>query len=143
MNTDNNNHGIWKTVCVTCGDGRFQRNLLDYAESLGGLSDSVLAPGGVKKFLGDEKYRETMLEDIATYLSLHRQDTILVIQHEDCGAYGGRKSFESQTTERQFHHRELEQVLPILQKRFPDTHIIAGFICLDGIVTMFEDLVSS
>lgn len=143
MNTQNNSHGTWKTVRVTCGDGRIQRALLDYAESFGGLSDPVPMPGGVKKFLADEGYREKTMEDVATYMGLHGQDIILIIQHEDCGAYGGKGAFENQTTERQFHHQELERALPIFQERFPGKRIVAGFISLDGTVMVFEDLTAS
>src|SRR3989338_11290265 len=137
---NNSTHGIWTTVRLTCGDGRLQRAILDYAESFGGLSDPVPAPGGVKKFLEDEAYRSKMLEDIAVYLQLHHQSVILVLQHEDCGAYGGKQAFAGDSAEKEFHKQELKRAALLLQERFSDKRIVMGFISLDGVVEVFEDL---
>ena len=136
----NNTHGTWATVRLACGDGRLQRAILNYAESFGGLSDSVLAPGGVKKFLADEAYRSKMFEDIATYLQLHRQSVILVLQHEDCGAYGGKQAFPGDSAEKELQKQELKRAALLLRERFPDKRIVTGFISLDGVVEVFEDL---
>lgn len=134
---NNTTHGTWKTVRFTCGDGRLQRALLDYAEKeFEGLSDPVPAPGGVKKFLEDEGYRKKVLEDIATYIRLHNPPTILVIQHEDCGAYGGSKAFVGGSEELEFQERQLQAAVPILEREFPDRKVIPAFIGLDGHVLM-------
>lgn len=137
----NNHHGaVWATVRFACGDGRFQRAMLEYAESLGGLSDPVLAPGGVKKFLADESYRNKIWEDIAIYFGLHGQNTILVLQHEDCGAYGGKSAFSDDAAEKEFHKQELARAAALLRERFPDKRVVTRFISLDGAVEVFQDL---
>ena len=136
----NNAHGTWATIRLTCGDGRLQRAILDYAESFVGLSDPVSAPGGVKKFLADETYRSKMFEDIAIYLQLHHQSIILALQHEDCGAYGGKQIFPSDSAEKEFHQQELKRAVLLLQERFPYKRIVTGFISLDGTVEVFNDL---
>lgn len=137
----NNHYGKWVTIRIHCGDGRIQRALLEYAESFGGFSDLVVAPGGVKKFLENTAYREKVLEDLAIYSRLHNPSTILVIQHEDCGAYGGKAAFKNSKAEIEHQRRELERAVPILQEYFPDKRIILGFMSLDGKVIQFANVV--
>ena len=140
MHMTSTTHTTGATVRLTCGDGRLPRALLDYAEALGGLSDPVPAPGGVKKFLADEAYGNKMLEDIAAYIQLHHQSIILVLAHEDCGAYGGKQAFPDNVAEKEFHKQELKKAAMLLRERFPDKRIVTGFIFLDGTIEVFADL---
>lgn len=138
---NHNGKGPWAVVSVTCGDGRIRQLVLDYVKSaFGGVPDDVSKPGCVKKFLTDEAAREQMFEDMDTYLGLHGQPTILVLAHEDCGAYGGKQAFQSDEQEIEHHSRELERALPILEQRFPDKRVILGFMFLNGSAKLFQDL---
>src|SRR3989338_7095772 len=121
-------HGTWATVRIHCGDGRIQKAVLEHAESFGGFSDPVTAPGGVKNFISDEACRKLMLDHIGVYVRLHHPSQLLVIQHEDCGAYGGKQVFGDDQKERALHREELEKASEILEAEFPHLEIISGFV---------------
>lgn len=137
------NHGNWTTLRLHCGDGRIQRALLDHAESFGGHSDAFLLPGGIKYLLGFS-WRHPFAKLFAwlvgvvafwafhLYLSLHKQEVILVIQHEDCGAYGGSKAFPDAAAEKAFHEEQLRKAEALLRKALPQKRIVTAYVLLSG-----------
>lgn len=137
---NNNSHGTWATVRLHCGDGRFQEDLLAYAKSFGGFSDPVLAPGGVKKLLEDESYRMKVLEDLRIYIGLHNPKKLLVLQHEDCGAYGGSKAFSSNIQEESFQYVQLQKAIALLKTEFPGMEIVPAYIRLSGQIVPLSEL---
>lgn len=72
-----------KTAVVTCMDFRFQPAIHRWAEEKfgdGGF-DRVAYAGGVK-------HLEAILEQVKLSKSLHDIETVVLVNHEDCGAYG-------------------------------------------------------
>ena len=57
-----------------------------------------------------------VLSNINISLKLHDPDLIVLVNHEDCGAYGGSKKFASKEEEEQFHEQELDKAQETLSK---------------------------
>lgn len=82
------------SLLVHCVDFRIQPAIQRWItdnDLLGDL-DIMALPGGCKQ-------KVTILETVDFVIRVHQVNTIYLMQHHDCLAYGGRVSFESDTAE--------------------------------------------
>lgn len=100
-----------------CIDFRFWHLIVRYVEenfSFDGWDLSSEA-GGVKSIL-DQAEREAGVKGILISCRLHSMKTIILVAHEDCGAYGGSKAFASADAEREFHIGQLHYAHDIIEE---------------------------
>lgn len=118
------NQHTCQALAIHCIDFRFQRYLNDYLEGrFPGEYDRVVVAGGVKNLL---------LEQCEVSVRLHSPKTIVLIQHEDCGAYGGSKEFTDLEAEKAFQKQELQKAEQTLKNAFPDIMVESFFLSLSG-----------
>ncbi len=79
-----------------------------------GQFDLVSFAGAAKAFLSDSQ--DFMLSQIATSSRLHGIQKVVLIMHDDCGAYG----IADPKQEEQIQKQDLETIAEIISKRFPD-----------------------
>lgn len=91
--------------------------------------DLVSLAGGARNLLQDKR-REVALEDLATSIRLHDPDLIILVNHKDCGAYGGSAQFGSAQEEEQFHAQQLEQAAAVAQQSFPPDKVKTFYLHL-------------
>lgn len=107
-----------KALVIHCIDFRFRKSLAEFLESRFGDSyDLVSAAGGVKRLVSDPLNNNFILEQIKISDTLHKPEVILLIQHEDCGAYGGSAAFGDFSTELEIQNQELEKAEILLKEQ--------------------------
>lgn len=114
---------------IRCIDFRFREFTDQHLEKEMGILDFdlVTKPGGAKELA--EKGKDTgLFQDIALSISLHQPEKIILVNHIDCGAYGGSKEFASQSEEEARHKQDLLKAKEILSGEFRDKEIICLFI---------------
>lgn len=84
--------------------------------------DLVAAPGAAKKIL-EETSREDMLGAFSIAANLHGVKTIVLVHHEDCGAYGGSKKFPDRDSEQNFHEGALREAAKLVRDRLSDVSV--------------------
>lgn len=108
-----------KALVVHCIDFRFRKSLNAFLEQKFGDSyDLVSIAGGVKRLVSDPLDNNFILEQFKISHKLHEPEAILLIQHEDCGAYGGSVAFGDFSTEQEAQNLELEKAESILKEQF-------------------------
>src|SRR3989338_9268166 len=108
-----------KALVIHCIDFRFRKSLALFLEARFGDSyDLVSAAGGVKRLVHDPLDNNFILEQVKISDTLHKPEVILLIQHEDCGAYGGSVAFGDFSTEQEAQNQELEKAEAFLRKEF-------------------------
>lgn len=107
-----------KLLVVHCIDFRLGRPLKKYLEDQGILGDCdlVSAAGAVKN-------SEFILGQIDISFRLHQIKEVILINHTDCGAYGGSQNFASPEEERVFHIAEMKKAGDLIKNRFPTLKI--------------------
>lgn len=107
------------TCVIRCIDFRLGHAIheLHEREDLYGDAD-VISVAGACKGLNDEPggFLETQIE---LSKKLHNINTILLINHTDCGAYGGHSAFASPELEREHHQAELKRAQDYLKTKHP------------------------
>jgi hypothetical protein len=77
---------------ITCFDARFDLAVRKFLKRRGVVTfDRVKIPGGVKSLAAPEcdTDRDFVLRMVRTSMRLHGPERVLIVAHEDCGAYGG------------------------------------------------------
>lgn len=114
-----------KGFIVHCIDFRFRKMLSEYLFSRFSNSyDLVSIAGGVKN-------SQFVLEQIKISNALHAPETIVLIQHEDCGAYGGSNAFGNFEKELEVQKIELAKAEALLKQQFSQ-QVEKYFIRLSG-----------
>lgn len=69
---------------------------------------------------------------------LHATKTVLLMNHMDCGAYGGHAAFENLEAERAHHLSEMTKAAEIIKAKHPDMEVkmILANIDESGLVTI-------
>lgn len=108
------------TIIITCIDFRFQKHIDRWiADNLEvGDFDRVAIAGGVYDF----KYA---FEQIAISHKLHAITKVILVNHEDCGAYGEEGTLERHTSDLQAAAQKIRDV-------YPDIDVTTRYIKLDG-----------
>ena len=111
-----------KALVLHCIYFRFRKSLALFLESRFGDSyDLVSVAGGIKSLIADPLDNNFILEQVKISDKLHQSEIILLIQHEDCGAYGGSQAFGDLSTEQEAQSQELEKAETLLKQQFPQS----------------------
>lgn len=122
-----------EAVVVHCIDFRFQQAMNGYFDKqFLGAYDLISVVGGVKGLAEKEAEESFLLKQIQVSCDLHHPKNIILIQHEDCGAYGGSKAFEDSKAETAFQKEQLDQAEDLLRRQFPNCDIQKYFVRLTG-----------
>ena len=107
-------------IVITCIDFRFQEYINKWiAENLAPRTfDRVALAGGVKNF-------ETILGQIDIAVRLHHIKKAVLINHEDCGAYGLEGTPEK-------HEQDLKKAAAKIKKNYPDMEVETYYLHLEG-----------
>ena len=107
-----------QAVAVHCIDFRLQKQITEFLESkfLRGY-DRIALAGGTKDLLENGE-NSIIFKNLQISFHLHQPKTIVLIQHEDCGAYGGSKAFKGLAAEHSFQKEQLQKAYDLLQKHF-------------------------
>jgi len=128
-----------KALVLHCIDFRFRKALGEFLSSKFGDSyDLVSVAGGVKRLISDPAENNFIIEQLKISNTLHKPNTIVLIQHEDCGAYGGSKAFNTPQQEVKHQREELQKAAALLKEHFPQGKIETHFIRLPPLTRRFE-----
>lgn len=113
-----------EAVVLTCIDFRFWRETVRFVEEELGLEvfDFPSLPGSVKAINEDNNLA---MQCISVPVELHHVKKIVLINHQDCGAYGGSVRFNGDDeAEQKFHEGELKKARKIILEKYPDKEVI-------------------
>ncbi|HEX9722275.1 MAG TPA: carbonic anhydrase [Candidatus Paceibacterota bacterium] len=125
-----------KALAIHCIDFRIQRFLNKYLDDrFPGGYDRVAAAGGAKYLAEGGQNGDFELEECGVSYKLHHPTALVLIQHEDCGAYGGSKKFVDLEAEKAFQKQEMEKAAAVLREKFPQCAVEGYFVELSGNLT--------
>ena len=112
-----------QALILHCIDFRLGKAIKEYLEKneLLGDCDILSVAGGVKGLTCPEEPSDRIFifRQINTSIHLHKIQGIVLINHTDCGAYGGSGKFTFADDERKFHIQELREARAIILEKYP------------------------
>ncbi|MFH1583104.1 MAG: carbonic anhydrase [Candidatus Falkowbacteria bacterium] len=116
-----------EAVVLTCIDFRFWRETLEYVEKELGIKsfDFPSLPGAAKAINECLKEADLAMQCVSVPCDLHHAKKLVIVNHQDCGAYGGSKFFNGDgAIEQKFHEEELKKAKAKVFKKYSDLEII-------------------
>ena len=108
------------SLLVACIDFRFQKFIRNWIEK--NMNNKTYDYVG---FAGASRDLKTILKQLDISVRLHKITQIVLIHHEDCGAYG-----KESTPKR--HATDLKKAKKQILKLYPDLKVDLFYILLDG-----------
>jgi len=105
---------------VTCIDFRFQKYLKKWLEK--NMANKTYDYVG---FAGATKDLETIKKQLDISVRLHHIKEVVLIHHEDCGAYGPESTHNR-------HAEDLNKAKKIISGKYPNLSISLFYLHLDG-----------
>ena len=92
------------SILMHCMDFRFGKAMKEFMAEKNLLGDADLVSfAGSAKNVVDPATREFALRQIEISKTLHGMKNVWLVNHTDCGAYGGRKAFADDMAEHDKH----------------------------------------
>lgn len=109
-----------KAIVATCIDFRLQEAINNWISKNFAVKtfDRVALAGGVRNL-------DTILGQIDIAVRLHHIKKVILINHEDCGAYG-----EESTPQK--HAQDLTNAKTRIKEKYPDLAVETYYLHLDG-----------
>jgi carbonic anhydrase len=115
-------HYVADAVLLCCLDWRVRGALEALIKYYGFSKVDVLGvAGGAKQIASPEKKADYdfAVSQIQACLRMHSCKEVVIINHRDCGAYGGSGKFSDPQEEMEFHKNELERARERLRNTIP------------------------
>ena len=119
----------YKAMVLSCIDPRFQSKVFNYLKRkklTGKYSSFTIAGGGIgvtaNRF---KKWHSTFWDNLATSIKLHKITSLIVINHNDCGAakiVNGKKKFNL-SVENTIHKKSFIKIKKELKKKYPSLKV--------------------
>ncbi|MFA6296060.1 MAG: carbonic anhydrase [Patescibacteria group bacterium] len=132
-----------EAAALFCIDFRFKDAVIKFlSQELKLKKADIIVLAGASKNFADPKdlaNKKTALTQLEISAKLHGIKKIILIDHADCGAYGGLKAFNNDAElEKKAHLKNLKKAQSILSKKFKSIEIILYFANLKNKKIIFE-----
>jgi hypothetical protein len=100
----------------------------------------IISIAGAAKDLNDGSMGKAVEGQLALSKKLHDIGTIVLMNHTDCGGYGGRDAFESREAEWGHHVAELAKAAATLSETYPGVTIKQVIADIDGEAVQIKEV---
>lgn len=115
-----------EAVVLTCIDFRFWNKTVQFVgQEMGIKSFDFPSLPGAAKAINESSGSDLAMNCINVPVELHHVKKIVIVNHQDCGAYGGSAKFKGDSeAEQKFHEEQLKLAKEKLSAKYPDQEII-------------------
>ena len=117
-----------EAVVLTCIDFRFWKEAVKFVENELEIKsfDFPSLPGSAKA-INESSGEDLAMSCISVPCDLHHAKKIVIVNHQDCGAYGGSAKFGNVEEEQKFHESELKKAQEKIAEKYPEKEYILVF----------------
>ena len=125
-------HGT-KDLVICCMDYRFRERVAQWIQETLANTADLVSVAGASKAITSEQSREYIFSLIDIGRNLHGVTTVHILDHIDCGAYGGSSQHTDQAAETTFHSNQCQQATALLAAKYPDLTVKSYYMDFDAI----------
>lgn len=116
-----------------CMDFRFGKKMKEFMETNGLMGDADLVSiAGAAKNIVNPETQAFALRQIEISKTLHEMKRVFLVNHTDCGAYGGKKAFADEKAEYEKLTGDLREARNIVKAKWPDLEVVLWLARIDG-----------
>jgi len=115
-----------EAVVLACIDFRFWKETMKFVEEKLGIKtyDFPKMPGAAKAINDCQGETDVPMQCIGVPCNLHHAQKIVIVNHADCGAYGGSRQFNGDSdAEQKFHEEQLKGAKEKILKYYPNKEV--------------------
>lgn len=120
-------------LVISCIDYRFRPLVAAWIKKEFNDTADLVAGAGAGKSLLDPVSRDYILGQIKIGVALHGVKTVHLVQHLDCGAYGGSGKQTDAAAEQAFHATESAKAALVIQRAYPTLAVKTYFATFAGV----------
>lgn len=129
--------GSCQAIVFRCIDYRFRRAIGQWLDEqgYGDSFDEVSVAGATKSLVQPFSFGDTafLMKQLEIAVDLHHVSEVILVHHEDCGAYGGKSAFKSDADELGLHNKEMDAAALRIRRAYPKLKITKLFAMIpDG-----------
>jgi carbonic anhydrase len=116
-----------EAAVLACIDFRFWKETMQFAEGELGIKtyDFPKLPGAAKAINDCLSEVDVAMKCIGVPCDLHHVEKIVIVNHADCGAYGGSVQFKGDLeAEQKFHEGELKKAKEKILAQYPGKEVV-------------------
>ena len=128
-----------KNLVIHCIDFRLMDQLFEWLKNnqmVVDTCDEVAVAGAIKDLVSPQNPGEVefILKQIDISAKLHQIDRVIIMNHTDCGAYGGKGAFSNYQEEESRHLQDMRRAEEIIKDRWSnlETMLVLADIKPDG-----------
>ena len=120
------------SLLMQCMDFRFGRKMKEFMEQNGLMGDAdLVSVAGAAKNIVNPETRAFALRQIEISKTLHEMKKVHLVNHTDCGAYGGHQAFADEQAEYAKLTGDLKEARDIVKAKFPELEVILWLAHID------------
>ena len=130
------------SALLRCMDFRLDPETTTYFREKGLIGDmDIISVAGASKAIAQTKESFPEIQ-IDLSMELHGIETLYVMHHSDCGAYGGKAATESPEQEKEMHLADMRIAKEKILQKHPSLNIVFLYAILDvkGKVILIEEV---
>ena len=109
---------------LSCIDFRFHEAISEWVKENNFVGDyDLVSLAGAQKNVANPETRDFFMNQLAISVRLHKTNTILLLAHQDCGAYGGSKAFASWAEEKAKYTEDLNIAEATIKNVYPEMKV--------------------
>lgn len=117
-----------QNLVINCMDFRLPGSLVNFLAGLKlvGNYDIISIAGSALAIANPKNVRDRVfiLEQVNIAVEEHGVSRIIIINHKDCGAYGGSSAFDSPQKEKARHLNDLGLAKKVINDQFPQIEVV-------------------
>jgi len=107
-----------------CMDFRFGKKMKEFMETNGLMGDvDLVSIAGAAKNIVSPETQAFALRQIEISKTLHEMKCVHLVNHTDCGAYGGKKAFADDKAEYEKLTGDLKEARDIVKAKWPELEV--------------------
>lgn len=116
-----------QAIALTCIDFRFRKALQNFFENELNLYavDHMAQGGGAKMVVEEGPIRDWVFANFDIAFNKHAVNRVILINHQDCGAYGGSDAFGGLEDEIAKQEIQLRHGVSVVHSKYPDKQVEA------------------
>jgi len=119
---------------VGCFDSRFDAVTVKLLKRLGIVTrDWIRIAGSARNLLSSVSTRDFLFDQLRASIRLHQTPRLLLLNHADCGAYGGHAAFRDAEEEAQRHWSDMQSAADVVRRHIPDLRVECYYLAFDGV----------
>ena len=121
---------IQPALVICCKDYRYIQPTQRFVRQRLGIRwyDLKATAGGVRAMLeAPRTVRQWILGDVDLVYRLHGVRRVILVQHEDCAAYGGSAALGTVAQQRRIHRIQVQRAIRVLRRQCPRL-TVKGFL---------------